>query len=435
MRTNQRGGHVVQVFPRGDCAQALLRSIYADLQSKAEPGDQMDLVDAPNATAVTAIQDGLAPAHEYDTQLDANISSRAEPGDQMTLTAGERTSIGTAVWATTTRTLTSFGTLVADTAAAVWAVAVRTITGGTVDDVGGQDLSNLDATVSSRSSHAAPDLSNLDVAVSTRGTADAGDEMALTAAARNLVRDGLATGANVTAAVDTLGGADDRDLTEVYDAVAAIGEGTGAWPVTLTVEDDSGNPVAGMAVTVPTAGVQYSAAATGETQWNLDAATYTVIVRTNAAYTPAASYTVTVAADGSVTGGTLVVVAAALPEPAGLDNIVLYDKRLAVEEGIPITTTVRVVDIDRDAQVDVDGATIHALRRATYTTDSDGLWQVEIPRVLFEKEARLTLHFAWTDADGNARAETWVGNLTDPGEAVSQQAWSASTNLVRTEQS
>ena len=37
-------------------------------------------------------------------------------------------SIAAAVWAATTRTLTSFGTLVADAAAAVWAVAARTLT-------------------------------------------------------------------------------------------------------------------------------------------------------------------------------------------------------------------------------------------------------------------------------------------------------------------
>ncbi len=48
----------------------------------------------------------------------------AKAGDAMTLTAGERTAIGTAVWATTTRTLSSFGTLVAD----IWANATRTLT-------------------------------------------------------------------------------------------------------------------------------------------------------------------------------------------------------------------------------------------------------------------------------------------------------------------
>ena len=59
----------------------------------------------------------------------------AATGDAMTLTAGERTSVGTAVWVSATRTLTSFGTLVADIATAVWGAAARTLTafGFTVD--------------------------------------------------------------------------------------------------------------------------------------------------------------------------------------------------------------------------------------------------------------------------------------------------------------
>jgi hypothetical protein len=50
-----------------------------------------DLIDAPNSTALTAV--------------------------------------GTAVWAATSRTLSSFGTLVADIATAVWGAVARTITG------------------------------------------------------------------------------------------------------------------------------------------------------------------------------------------------------------------------------------------------------------------------------------------------------------------
>jgi hypothetical protein len=48
----------------------------------------------------------------------------AIPGAAMTLTTGERTSIAGAVWGATTRTLSSFGTLVAD----FWANATRTLT-------------------------------------------------------------------------------------------------------------------------------------------------------------------------------------------------------------------------------------------------------------------------------------------------------------------
>lgn len=52
----------------------------------------------------------------------------AQAGDAMTLTVGERTSVGTAVWATTTRTLSSFGSLVSDVATAVWGAVSRTLT-------------------------------------------------------------------------------------------------------------------------------------------------------------------------------------------------------------------------------------------------------------------------------------------------------------------
>ena len=54
-------------------------------------------------------------------------ASPAATGDAMTLTAGERTSIGTSVWVSATRTLTSFGSVVADVATAVWGAASRTL--------------------------------------------------------------------------------------------------------------------------------------------------------------------------------------------------------------------------------------------------------------------------------------------------------------------
>lgn len=80
--------------------------IPAALVGRATPavaGDAMDLVaDALDAAALKA---------DAVTEIQAGL---AVPGDAMTLTAGERTSIGTAVWASATRTLSSYGTLVAD---------------------------------------------------------------------------------------------------------------------------------------------------------------------------------------------------------------------------------------------------------------------------------------------------------------------------------
>ena len=69
--------------------------IDAAISSRAAPGAQMDLVDVPNAIAVTAIQAGLAQAATALTNvtwtdvmaafLDAAISSRAVAGDEMDL--------------------------------------------------------------------------------------------------------------------------------------------------------------------------------------------------------------------------------------------------------------------------------------------------------------------------------------------------------------
>jgi len=77
----------------------------------------------------------------------------AVPGDAMALTSGERTTLAGVIWANASRTLTSFGTLVADIATAVWGAATRTLStfGFTVTtDISSLVTTNLDATVSSR---------------------------------------------------------------------------------------------------------------------------------------------------------------------------------------------------------------------------------------------------------------------------------------------
>jgi len=64
-------------------------------------------------------------------------ASPAAVGSAMTLEAGERTSVATAVWASGSRSLTTFGTLVSDVATAVWAASTRTLSsfGTLVSDI------------------------------------------------------------------------------------------------------------------------------------------------------------------------------------------------------------------------------------------------------------------------------------------------------------
>lgn len=126
------------------------------------------------------------------TNLDAQVSTRS------TLTAQQ-------VWEYSARTLTSFGNLVADTAAAVWAVLTSTLTGA--GTVGKRIVDYLDAAVSGRASSAE-------------------------------VADGFAEikGEEFSPATDT--------LEKIRDAIGAlsVGAGSGAyiWDLTLT---DKGNAV------------------------------------------------------------------------------------------------------------------------------------------------------------------------------------------------
>lgn len=80
-------------------------------------------------------------------------ASPAAVGSAMTLTGGERTSIGTAVWASSTRTLTTAIPTANQTRDAVWAAATRTLTSNPgLDAAGirsaiGMSLANHDAQI------------------------------------------------------------------------------------------------------------------------------------------------------------------------------------------------------------------------------------------------------------------------------------------------
>ncbi len=160
-----------------------LTAAYDAAKTAAQAGDEMDLIDAPNATAVAAIQAGLAATGEAaaavgtlndlaatdveDAVWDAAtadhtaagsmgvaVSGAGDPwstalpglygagtagklvGDNLDAKISTRSTLTAAqVWAAGTRTLTGFGTLVADVATAVWTAVARTITGGTVTTV------------------------------------------------------------------------------------------------------------------------------------------------------------------------------------------------------------------------------------------------------------------------------------------------------------
>lgn len=120
----------------------------------------------PSATTVTeaSIWGYLTTNAEFSTtnavaklikdNLNATVSSRAVAGDAMTLTTVERTTVASSVWSSATRSLTTFGTLIAD----IWAYLTASAT--TTGSIGKRISDNLDTNVSSRlasASYTAPD--------------------------------------------------------------------------------------------------------------------------------------------------------------------------------------------------------------------------------------------------------------------------------------
>jgi hypothetical protein len=127
-----------------------------------------NLVDIENQTddiGVAGAGLSAVPGISNLSRLDVNVSSRAVPGDAMALTSGERTTLAGVIWsvltsalttassigkllvdninatissrsshtaadcwAVATRTLTSYGTLTTDVATAVWSAGTRTLT-------------------------------------------------------------------------------------------------------------------------------------------------------------------------------------------------------------------------------------------------------------------------------------------------------------------
>jgi hypothetical protein len=108
-----------------DVADAVWNEATADHQTAGSAGKALTdagVVGDPWSTAVPGEYGAGTAGAILGTNLNATVSSRS------TLTAQQ-------VWEYSTRTLSSFGTLVADIATGVWGAVARTITGGTVTTV------------------------------------------------------------------------------------------------------------------------------------------------------------------------------------------------------------------------------------------------------------------------------------------------------------
>lgn len=109
----------------------LVAAIRADLERS---GGDLNVLVARLTSTRAGYLDNLAVAPLTDktgfslTSAYDPAKTAAQAGDAMALTSGERSSVATSVWASGTRTLTSFGSLIVDAVTAIWAAAARTLT-------------------------------------------------------------------------------------------------------------------------------------------------------------------------------------------------------------------------------------------------------------------------------------------------------------------
>jgi hypothetical protein len=186
--------------------------------------------------------------------------------------------IATAVWAAGTRTLSSFGTLIADIATAVWGAVARTITGGTIttnSDKTGYALTGTDiADIKAKTDQ---------LTFTTPGSVDA---------TATVDTSDLATSANQTTIINHLTDVKGATFSGSTDSLEAIrnrgdvawitgGTGGGSNAVTINVKDDSAVNVVDCYVEVwDSAGTSFisrtNTNSSGNVTFNLDSNTYTV---------------------------------------------------------------------------------------------------------------------------------------------------------------
>jgi len=106
-----------------DVEDAVWDAATADHTDAGSMGVAVSGAGDPWSTVLPGLYGAGTAGRLVGDNIDAKISTRS------TLTAAQ-------VWAAGSRTLTGFGTLVADVATAVWTAVARTITGGTVTTVG-----------------------------------------------------------------------------------------------------------------------------------------------------------------------------------------------------------------------------------------------------------------------------------------------------------
>jgi hypothetical protein len=393
--------------PAADSIDAELDTIGVDVAGL--DGDAMRGTDGAELAGAAAT--AVATLNDFDPALDvvahvtlvdtttANTDMRGTDG-AYTGTPPTASSIAQAVWEYGTRTLTSFGTLVAT----IWANVSRTLT----DKAGFSLTSAYDAAKNAAAPGAEMDL------------VDAPNPTAITA-----IQNGLALEATLDAICGV--GWTDETLVALMAAVQALGPGLGDNTVTLTLNDGDGNPASNVLCVVRNVAgsTVYGIDTTdggGEVEFQLDDGTYSVRYGPASLYTFSNPYALTVAGD---TEETFECVALAAPSVPSTDNIIIYSFERKVEADAAFgasDVTVKILSVEGRFRTDDETDAQRSVVGTEYTTDATGLWSFEVARAL--DGARIVLQKSYAAASGTTVTERWTATIdVDAANEAGQVSW------------
>jgi hypothetical protein len=260
----------------GTYGLSAIETLVDDLESRLT-ATRAGYLDNLSAGAV-ALASGVTVTTNNDKTGYTASTVSDKTGYSLSVTPPTASDIATAVWAAGTRTLSSFGSLVADVATAVWGAVSRTITGGTIttnSDKTGYALTGTDlADIKAKTDQLTFTTANKVDATATVDTSD------------------LATSANQTTIINHLTDVKGATFSGSTDSLEAIrnrgdvawitgGTGGGSNAVTINVKDDSAVNVVDCYVEVwDSAGTSFisrtNTNSSGNVTFNLDNNTYTV---------------------------------------------------------------------------------------------------------------------------------------------------------------
>jgi hypothetical protein len=262
----------------GDLLDVNVTHISDTAQSGRDIGASV-LLSSGTGTGQISLSSGAVTAGTVSDKTGYTASTVSDKtGYSLSVTPPTASDIATAVWAAGTRTLSSFGTLVADIATAVWGAVARTITGGTIttnSDKTGYALTGTDiADIKAKTDQ---------LTFTTPGSVDA---------TATVDTSDLATSANQTTIINHLTDVKGATFSGSTDSLEAIrnrgdvawitgGTGGGSNAVTINVKDDSAVNVVDCYVEVwDSAGTSFISRtktnSSGNVTFNLDSNTYTV---------------------------------------------------------------------------------------------------------------------------------------------------------------